>query len=181
MSRRFMSAYFGRLSYETEDVLTFPRGLAGFERNRSWLLLDAQDAGAVKWLQNLDDPDLALPVAASDAVKPDYSARISEDDLELVGALDVEDPEDLALLVLLTIPQTAPWDVTANLRAPILVNAGTRQALQVIALDENYPVRHPVLSAAARAEMEGRFRGRAAPRARTRALSPDRVISAAPC
>ena len=48
--------------------------------------------------------------------------------------------------------------MTANLRAPILVNADTRQALQAITLNETYPVRHPVLSQGARAEMEGRCR-----------------------
>ncbi|MBQ9564566.1 MAG: flagellar assembly protein FliW [Synergistaceae bacterium] len=143
MSRRFVSRYFGRLSYEPEDVLSFPRGLVGFEQNRSWLLLDDGKGSGVRWLQSLDEPELAFPVTAPDAVKPDYAARISEDDLQSVGALGGQS-DNLALLVLLTVPQTSPWEATANLRAPILVNAGTRQALQVIALDEAYSIRQPV-------------------------------------
>ena len=153
----FTSRYFGMLDYEPgTDLLTFPRGLAGFEDHHNWILLDGK-TGSVKWLQNIEDPALALPVTAPDAVKPDYEARISDDDLQAVGVKDW-DSDGLVMLVVLTIPQTAPWDMTANLRAPILVNADTRQALQAITLNETYPVRHPVLSQGARAEMEGRCR-----------------------
>ena len=31
--------YFGAVTYEEEDVLTFPQGLFGFEEERSFLLL----------------------------------------------------------------------------------------------------------------------------------------------
>ena len=153
----FTSRYFGTLDYEPEaDLLTFPRGLAGFEDHHSWILLDGK-TGSIKWLQNIEDPALALPVTAPDAVKPDYEARISEDDLQAVGVKEW-DSDGLVMLVVLTIPQTAPWDMTANLRAPILVNADTRQALQAITLNETYPVHHHVLSQGARAEMELRCR-----------------------
>ena len=145
----FTSRYFGELNYEPEeDLLTFPRGLAGFEKHHSWLLLDG-GTGSVKWLQNIEDPALALPVTAPDAVEADYAARIADDDLQAVGVQD-GNSADLAMLVVLTIPQGAPQNTTANLRAPILINAGTRQALQVIALDEKYSVRQPVLSPSGR-------------------------------
>ena len=63
--------------------------------------------------------------------------------MELVGASDSDRP-DLALLIVLCVPETAPWNMTANLRAPILVNLRTRRAVQVIALNEEYPVHHPL-------------------------------------
>ncbi|MBR1671660.1 MAG: flagellar assembly protein FliW [Fretibacterium sp.] len=146
---KFTSRYFGELNYEPdEDLLTFPRGLAGFEKHHSWLLIGGKTDG-IKWLQNIEDPALALPVTAPDAVEAGYKARISDDDLQAVGVSD-GDSTSLAMLVVLTIPQGAPWNTTANLRAPILVNAGTRQALQVIALDDTYSVRQPVLSRSGR-------------------------------
>lgn len=140
MAETFLSERFGEIVYTQDDVLSFPRGIPAFENNRSWVLVGEED-NAVKWLQNIEDGALALPVTTPDAVKPDYNARIPEDELELVGSLD---PSDLALLIVVSIPEGAPWNMTANLRAPILLNLKTRRAVQMIALNEEYPIRHVV-------------------------------------
>ena len=140
---------FGEVSYGDEDVLAFPRGIPAFEDRHRWILVGSED-NAIKWLQNLEDPALALPVTTPDAVRPDYNARIPEDELELVGSMD---PADLALLIVVSIPEGAPWNMTANLRAPILLNLKTRKAVQVIALNEEYPIRHAVFPDDVRARM----------------------------
>lgn len=134
------STRFGEISYSDEDMLFFPRGIPAFEKNFNWLLAGDED-NAIKWLQNIEDGDLALPVTTPDAVMPDYNAKIPEDELELVGS---KDPGDLALLIVVSIPEAAPWNMTANLRAPILVNLKSRKAVQVIVLNEEYPIRHAV-------------------------------------
>jgi flagellar assembly factor FliW len=134
------SSRFGEISYSEEDTLFFPRGLPAFEKNRTWILTGEED-NAIKWLQNIEDEALALPVTTPDAVMPDYNAKIPEDDLDLV---ETKDPGDLALLIVVSIPESAPWNMTANLRAPILVNLKSRKAVQVIALNEEYSVHHVV-------------------------------------
>ena len=128
------------MSYSEEDVLVFPRGIPAFEKNHNWILAGEED-NASKWLQNIEDGDLALPVTTPDAVMPDYNAKIPEDELDLVGSKDFA---DLALLIVVSIPESAPWNMTANLRAPILVNLKSRKAVQVIVLNEEYPIRHAV-------------------------------------
>lgn len=140
MLETMTSSRFGEISYSGEDVLFFPRGIPAFEKNYSWLLAGDED-NAIKWLQNIEDGDLALPVTTPDAIMPDYNAKIPEDELELVGS---KDPGDLALLIVVSIPEGAPWNMTANLRAPILVSLKSRKAVQVIVLNEEYPIRHIV-------------------------------------
>jgi flagellar assembly factor FliW len=140
MPQTMTSSRFGEISYTEDDVLLFPRGLPAFEKHFNWLLAGDED-NAVKWLQNIEDGDLALPVTTPDAVMPDYNAKIPEDDLDLVGSKDFA---DLALLIVVSIPEAAPWNMTANLRAPILVNLKSRRAVQVIVLNEEYPIRHAV-------------------------------------
>ncbi|MDR1733180.1 MAG: flagellar assembly protein FliW [Synergistaceae bacterium] len=141
---------FGEISYSEEDVLFFPRGIPAFEKNLSWILAGEED-NAIKWLQSVDDGDLALPVTTPDAVMADYNAKIPEDDLDLVGSRNVG---DLVLLIVVSIPESAPWDTTANLRAPILVNLKSRRAVQVIALNEEYPIRCPVFPEDVRENMK---------------------------
>lgn len=148
--KRFITDRFGEISYEDEDILFFPRGIPAFENMHEWILTGDED-NAVKWLQSVEDGDLALPVTSPDAVQSDYNARIPEDDLKLVGSLN---PSDLALLIVLSIPEGAPWNMTANLRAPILINIKTHKAVQVIALNEEYPIRHIVFPEDVREKMK---------------------------
>jgi flagellar assembly factor FliW len=140
MSESVISSRFGEISFSEEDVLFFPRGIPAFEKNNRWILAGDED-NAVKWLQNVENGALALPVTSPDAVMPDYNAKIPEDDLDLVGSRDIG---DLAMLIVVSIPESEPWNMTANLRAPILVNLKSRRAVQVIVLNEEYPIRHPV-------------------------------------
>ena len=144
---------FGELFYNEEDVIVFPRGIPGFERNHDWAITGDEES-VIKWLQSLDDAELALPITTPDIVMLEYNARIPDDEIELLG--EVKSNEDLALLSVVSIPSSAPWDMTVNLRAPILVNVRTRRAAQVIVLNEDYPLRHPVFSEAIRAEMKAK-------------------------
>lgn len=147
------SRYFGTIAFADEGVLSFPRGLPAFEAQRDWILLDDGES-SVRWLQCLGEDGPALPVVAPDAVVPSYDVRIPEEDLTLIGVGQGADP---VLLIVLSIPEVAPWEMTADLRAPIVVNPDTRRAVQAIALDEKYPVRHPVLSGDLREAMRFRY------------------------
>ena len=145
-----ITSRFGEVSYNEEEVLFFPRGIPAFENMHSWILAGSED-NAVKWLQSIEDGDLALPVTSPDAVQSDYNARIPEDELKLIGSLNTS---DLALLIVLSIPEGAAWNMTANLRAPILINIKTHKAVQVIALNEEYPIRHVVFPEDVREKMK---------------------------
>ncbi|MBR4196115.1 MAG: flagellar assembly protein FliW [Synergistaceae bacterium] len=147
---KFDTERFGEVAYSPEEVLTFPRGIPAFENMHSWILVGS-DENAVKWLQSLDDSELALPVTSPDAIQPDYNARIPEEELKLIGGTN---PADLALLIVVSIPQSAPWNMTANLRAPIIINLKTHKAVQVIALNEEYPIRHVVFPEDVREKMK---------------------------
>lgn len=149
-TKRIITDRFGEISYNEEDILFFPRGIPAFENMHSWILAGDED-NAVKWLQSVEDGNLALPVTSPDAVQSDYNARIPEDELKLVGSLN---PSDLALLIVLSIPKGTPWNMTANLRAPILINIKTHKAVQVIALNEEYPIRHVVFPEDVREKMK---------------------------
>ena len=148
--KKIETSRFGTVSYSENEILFFPRGIPAFENKHEWILAGNDDS-AVKWLQSLDDGDLALPVTSPDAIQPDYNARIPEDELRLVGSVN---PSDLALLIVVSIPESAPWNMTANLRAPILINLKTHKAVQVIALNEEYPIRHMVFPEDVREKMK---------------------------
>ena len=48
--------------------------------------------------------------------------------------------------MVVNVPPGAPWNSTANLRAPIIINTRTRQGRQVVSLNEDYSMRAPLFS-----------------------------------
>ena len=143
---------FGTVSYDDGDLLFFPRGIPAFEDSHKWILAGSEDS-AIRWLQNIEDGNLALPVTSPDAVRPDYNAKIPDDELKLIGT---ENFAELAFLIVLTVPEGAPWNMTANLRAPILINLRTHKAVQVIALNEEYPIKHLIFPDDVREKMKAK-------------------------
>lgn len=148
--RTIKASRFGLLSVNDEDVLRFPKGIPGFYDHREWILA-GEDDNPVKWLQSLHDGAIALPVMVPQAVLPGYNAKIVSGDLE---ELAVEDQGDLSTLVVVSIPPDAPWNMTANLRAPIVVNVKKRLARQIICANEDYGLRAFVFSESMRASFE---------------------------
>jgi flagellar assembly factor FliW len=58
--------------------------------------------------------------------------------------LAVECPEDLKVLVILTIPPGKPQEMTANLMGPVVINLKTRQGRQLIVEESQYSHKHRV-------------------------------------
>lgn len=144
------STRFGDMEVEEGDVINFPAGIPGFEENRSWILV-GDDDNAIMWLHSIEDGSLALPVTTPESIKGDYNAKLPRESLEQIGEMDMK---AVILLIVIAIPPGRPWDMTANLRAPILVNWASRIATQAIAMNEDYDFRYPVLDEAARESMK---------------------------
>jgi len=148
------STRFGELEIDEADIITFPAGIPGFEDKRHWILV-GDDDNAIMWMHSTEDGELALPVTTPDSVKSDYNAQIPREALEPIG--DVMEG-DVSILIVITIPPNRPWDMTANLKAPIVVNRANRTAMQTIALNDDYDFRWQVLEE----EMRDRMREQAA-------------------
>jgi flagellar assembly factor FliW len=158
---KLMSTRFGELEVDENDIIQFPTGIPGFEDKHKWVLI-GDDNNAIMWMHNAEDGTLALPVTTPDSVKGDYNAQIPRESLEPIG--DVGGGENVAILIVVTIPPDRPWDMTANLKAPIVVNRANRIAIQTIALNDDYDFRYPVIEK----EIRDRMREQAAASAKVR-------------
>ena len=102
------------------------------------------DSASVFALRSVADPDLRLLVVAPGAFFPDYSTEI---ETEVVEALELAAGEQ-PLVLLVVNPGSGLADATANLAAPILVNARTRRAVQALQSDTELSLRAPLLAGA---------------------------------
>jgi flagellar assembly factor FliW len=131
---------FGIVDVAEKDVIYFPIGVPGFAEVHRYILFDHGVNTPLKWLQAVDHPELAFPMVAVAELMADYRMTVSPEDLATLGS---NEAADLVTFVILTIPQGAPERTTANLKAPILMNASTRLARQIL-IAEDYPIRYPL-------------------------------------
>ena len=137
MPRIIETSRFGALTVEDGDVIIFPKGIPGFDDHREWVIA-GEDDDPIKWLQSVHDAEVALPVTPPSVILDRYAPRFADEELEEVR---LGSDENMMLLVVLSLPPGAPWDMTANLRAPIVLNHVKRIGKQIIALNEDYPLK----------------------------------------
>lgn len=139
------TARFGAIAYEDSHVLHLGGGLIGISDMDRVLVVQPGGTGPLYWLQSVDEPELAVVVADTAQVVPDYKPEIAAADL---ADLDLKRPED-ALVLGVCVLASDPGASTINLRAPLIVNPVRRRGRQVLLDDERYSLRHPLLLHAA--------------------------------
>ena len=121
-------------------VLELVRPMVGFPDLSRFALARLVDDGLICDLRSLDDPQVSFVVVPPGEFFDDYTPEIDD---ETVSVLDVESADDLLVLALVTLGETAET-ATANLRAPLLVNHRNRRAAQAILDDPELPMKAPL-------------------------------------
>ncbi len=135
-------------------VIRFVSPLPGFPDLDSFVLVrlgepedgpagGADDAGAdpvLYELRSVQRPEIRFLVAVPTVFFPDYAVELEE---ATCAELELIDAGDALLLVILTVG-VDPAPTTANLMAPVVLNARTRAAAQVILSGADWPVRATV-------------------------------------
>ena len=129
--------YFGEVTYEQEELLTFPKGLYGFEDERSFLLLPFSETGTLFSLQSVKTPPLAFVVMDPFSLDGSYAPVLQPDELEF---LKVERSEDLFYYVLCVVKEPVS-ESTVNMRCPVAIN-DSGEAMQVILENTSWHMRH---------------------------------------
>lgn len=138
--------YFGELDLAEDKIITFEKGLMGFENYKKYTILfdnEEEGKGNIMWFQSVEEPALALPVISPIHVMEDYDPQVNDDWLKELGELTEEN-----VCILLTMTVTAEVkDTTANLKAPLVINSDTRKGCQVIAENADYVVKYNIYDA----------------------------------
>lgn len=134
---------FGKITVQEDKVITFPRGILGFAKNKRYVLFPHSEGSPFFWLQSVEDGELAFVVMNPQLVKADYSVDVDEN---VLNELEVNKQDPLEVVCIVTIPSNDPRRMTINLLGPIIINAQNRSAVQVICDKQSYSHRHPLIS-----------------------------------
>jgi flagellar assembly factor FliW len=124
------------------DVVRFPNGLPGFEACRSFVLMTSEDLGPLQCLKAMEGPAASFLVIDPRRVLPEYRCDLSAADMHRLGV--TAHSEALLWLVLVTIE--VDGTITANLRAPVVINPERMVGHQVVPYQCVYPIRHVIMS-----------------------------------
>jgi len=135
------SRRFGTVQVTEEAVVRFPEGLPGFEELREFLLLSSPGLEPVQFLVSCKDPEISFPILAARLCLEGYAPELDRSALQ---ALAVPEMSALAIYAILSFHHECER-VTANLRAPVLINPAARIGRQVTLMDSTQSLRHALV------------------------------------
>ena len=133
---------FGEVTVDPDKIVTFDRGLYGFEHQRRFLLNQVPGwPDFFQLLQAVDDPGLSLIVLPLEG----GNGPIDSADFHVACATLGYDPEATAVIGIVTMRDEANHQVfTVNLKAPLLIDSRLRAGRQHVFASDKYKIRHPL-------------------------------------
>ncbi len=133
---------FGQVQFQSEDLLAFPEGILGFSDLQKFVLLDDPNDEIFAWLQSCEEPAIAFPVLEPELFSESYKISLAKNDLE---ALKMTSLNESRLFCIVTIPDD-PTQMTANMKAPIVLNIQKRMGRQCVLQENHLAIREPIFS-----------------------------------
>lgn len=133
---------FGQVEIQEADVLFFPEGLLGFSDLRHFVLLEDPQDEIFVWLQSTENAQVAFPVLEPEFFIQNYKLNLAKNDLEAMG---LKAQEKVRSFCIITIPED-PKEMTANLKAPIVIHLESKVSRQCVLQDNNLAIREPIFS-----------------------------------
>ena len=134
---------FGTVTIEQDDLVNFSEGILGFSNLRTFVFLDDPNDDIFAWLQSCENPSIAFPILEPQLFESNYNVSLSKGDMQ---NLQLEDPKKgFQVFTIVTIPND-PTQMTANLKAPVIVNVKKRIARQCVLQDNKLAICEPIFS-----------------------------------
>ncbi len=135
---KIKTSRFGDIEIAGDKVITFPNAIPGFAGLKRFVLLDHDAEGLFKWLQSVDDPDLAFLLSPPNYFKAEF--RLPEKAYPITR-IDVKSPDEVVVMTMVCVPQDDSSHFTLNFKGPIVFNYSNMMAIQYIVDtdDPEYP------------------------------------------
>ncbi|WP_153111265.1 flagellar assembly protein FliW [Propionivibrio limicola] len=117
------------VTVDPETLFTFPEGVAAFEHCKRFKLFHEEGKSTVFWLQSVDDPTVMFPIVTPDSMDLAYEIELSDADCALI---ELDNPEDVAVVVFIYRDAANGGKIAANTRSPVILNLKKRKGMQKI-------------------------------------------------
>ena len=112
---------FGEIEFPEDKIITFEKGLFGFEELNKYLFIKPDDS-LFYWLNSIDNPDIAFPMFGMRVIDERYP---QEESFEAFG---------------IVVLNADPKKITVNLKAPVYINQEDKKGVQKILDSDKYQI-----------------------------------------
>ena len=135
---KIRTSRFGELDIDEARIISFAEGILGFSQHRKYALLEHEANTPFRWLQSVENGELAFVVIDPLTVVPDYKAEVKPEDIEDISIKTL----DSAVVFCIVNIARGCRSVTVNLLSPIVINTEKMLARQVILFNSLYSIKH---------------------------------------
>ena len=140
------TAKFGELNVDKNNIFNFVCPIIGFNDLKQYTIVDYKPDSPFKWLQSMENMELAFPVTLCSFFGIDYKFDIPDEEAEKLG---IENADDVFVCNIANIPSSNPQGATINMLAPIVINLQNKKAMQIVLKNTNFEVRHKLFDSEA--------------------------------
>ena len=131
---------FGEIEIDDDRVMKFVGPMLGFEGADKYALVDVAPESPFKIMQLVSDSDVSFLVTDPAVFFPDYHVELSK---EQAAEIQLTDPDKAAVMVVVNIEEGGSR-LTANLYAPVIVNAENLLGKQLVLKGSAYRMDEPL-------------------------------------
>lgn len=137
----FISKIHGEMEYDNKNIITFKKGIPGFDGLTKFILVDLNDYEPFKLLQSLEDDEIGVIVTSPFEFDEKYEVNLNK---EIISRLDIKEEKDVIIVTTITL-NSDPKKITTNLKAPIIINNDNKFGEQIILDDLKYEIKQPLI------------------------------------
>ncbi|HQV32302.1 MAG TPA: flagellar assembly protein FliW [Calditrichia bacterium] len=136
---KIVTQQFGSLDLSEKDIISFQRGIIGFEKLNRYVVIDDEEYKPFRWLLSVDDPDTRFPVLNPLLVFPEYGKELPKGLVKKIFSSN----EVVDLFCLVTLKGMG-GKVTINLKSPVVIDFPNKTGEQIVLASEKLPVAQPI-------------------------------------
>ncbi len=130
----------GSLQVPADAIVHLSDAIWGFPDRLDYALVPGARQG-LWWFMSVGEPQVTFVLADPFVAVPNYDLDLGELEKSMLG---IKDADDVLALVMVALPSAPTDEVTANFRAPLVINHRTRRGMQIISRDDSHAMRQPV-------------------------------------
>ena len=139
---KIQTTRFGELEIADSSVITFNKGIPGFEESKKYVLIPADEKGETPFffLQSIDSEEVNFFLVDPFSFFKEYDIKLND---QMVEKLELEDSADAIVLTTVTAKGEIK-NATTNLKAPLIINNSKQLGMQIVLDNKDYLIKQPL-------------------------------------
>lgn len=135
------SKIYGDVEYSENNIITFEKGILGFEELKKYALIKLMDYEPFYLLQSIEDESIGFIVLSPFDFYREYEFDLDENNLK---RLKIENEGEVNVFAIVTL-DSDPNKITTNLKAPIIINISNNLGEQIVLNRDQYKIKQPLM------------------------------------